>query len=218
MDISWLGHACVRVRAGGTFVVMDPVSREAGFDMGRPTADIVTISNADPAHGNVKGLRAEPLVLDGPGEYEVQGVQIVGATTRLKAPAEASDSAPDEASPPGRNVVFVIEAEELRVAHLGALGTRLTAEQKEQIGDVDVLIVPVGGERGLDPAEAARVCRECEPRVVIPMMYAPGEGGAAPAEFVRALGVEAEPPTSRVTIQKRGLGEKMRLVVLEPRA
>ncbi|MCC6236267.1 MAG: MBL fold metallo-hydrolase [Dehalococcoidia bacterium] len=210
MDISWLGHACIRVRAGGVFVVMDPVSREAGFDMGRPTADIVTISNADPAHGNVKGLRAEPLVLDGPGEYEVQGVQIVGAATKLKAP--------DEETPAGRNVVFVVEAEELRLAHLGALGGRLTADQKEQIGDIDVLIVPVGGERSLDPTEAARVCREFEPRVVIPMMYAPGDGGAAPAEFVRALGVEAEPPTPRVTLQKRGLGEKMRLVILEPRA
>ena len=210
MDISWLGHACVRVRAGGVFVVMDPVSREAGFDMGRPTADIVTISNADPAHGNVKGLRTEPLVLDGPGEYEVQGVQIVGAATKLKAA--------NEETPAGRNVVFVIEAEELRLAHFGALGGRLTADQKEQIGDVDVLVVPVGDDRSLDATEAARVCRELEPRVVIPMMYAPGEGGIAPPDFVRALGVEAEPPTARVTLQKRGLGEKMRLIVLEPRA
>ncbi len=210
MDISWLGHACIRVRAGGTFVVMDPVGREVGYDMGRPTADIVTISHPDPAHNNVRGLRGEPLVLEGPGEYEVQGVQIVGIATKLKSR--------DETTAGGRNVVFILESEELRLAHLGALGGRLTADQKEQIGDVDVLVVPVGHESSLDATEAARVCREFEPRVVIPMMYSASEAGAAPAEFVRALGIEAEAPTSRATIQKRGLTEKMRLVILEARA
>ncbi len=210
MDISWLGHACIRVRAGGTFVVMDPAGRETGYDMGRPTADVVTISNPSPAHNNVRGLRGEPLVLDGPGEYEVQGVQFVAVATSLRAV--------EDGAKPGRNIAFVLESEELRVAHLGSLGARLTAEQKEQLGDIDVLIVPVAGEGALEPVEAARVCRELEPRVVIPMLYAPGDGNTAPAEFVRALGVEAEAPTARVTIQKRGLTEKTRLVILEPRA
>lgn len=210
MDISWLGHACVRVRAGGTFVVMDPTSRDTGYDMGRPTAEIVTVSHHDPAHDNVRGLRGEPLVLDGPGEYEVQGVQFLGVATGLRPRSE------DEK--PERNVVFVVEAEELRVAHLGALGTGLTADQKDQLGDIDVLLVPVGGEPALGPAEAGRLARELDPRVVIPILFAPGEGGAAPAEFVRAVGVEAEPVTPRVTLQKRSLGDKLRLVLLEPRS
>lgn len=210
MDISWLGHACIRVRAGGIFVVMDPTGRETGYDMGRPTADIVTISHADPGHDNVRGLRGEPLSLVGPGEYEVNGVQFLGVATALRPAAEGEV--------PERNVAFVVEAEELRLAHLGALGTRLTAEQKEQLGDIDVLIVPIGGEGALDAAEAARVTRELEPRVVIPILYRPGEGGVAPAEFVRAIGVEADPPVARVTLQKRGLAEKLRLIVLEPRS
>lgn len=210
MDISWLGHACVRIRAGGTFVVMDPASRETGYDMGRPTADVVTVSHADAGHNNVKGLRGEPLVLTGPGEYEVKGVQFLGVATGLR-PAE-------DGARPGLNVAFVVESEDLRVLHLGAIGTRLTAEQKEQLGDVDVLLVPLDGEGALDPAEAARMTRELEPRVVIPILFRPGEGGIAPAEFVRAIGVEAEAPTGRVTLQKRGLGEKLRLIVLEPRA
>jgi L-ascorbate metabolism protein UlaG (beta-lactamase superfamily) len=210
MDISWLGHACVRVRAGGTFVVMDPASRETGYDMGRPTAEIVTVSHHDPAHDNIKGLRGEPLVLDGPGEYEVQGVQFLGVATGLRPRSEGEK--------PERNVVFVVEAEELRVAHLGALGTRLTADQKEQLGDIDILLVPVGGDPALDPVEAGRLTRELEPRVVIPILFTPGEDGAAPAEFVRAVGVQAEPAIARVTLQKRSLGEKLRLVLLEPRS
>jgi L-ascorbate metabolism protein UlaG (beta-lactamase superfamily) len=209
MDISWLGHACLRLRAGGTFVVMDPTSKETGYDMGRPTAEVVTVSHDDPGHSNVRGLRGEPLLLDGPGEYEVQGVQVLGVATGLRPTTEGAR--------PGRNVAFLVEAEELRVAHLGGLGTRLTAEQAEQLGSIDVLVIPVGGDRVLDAAEAARIVRELEPKVVIPVHYAV-EDGAAPAEFVRALGIEAEPAVPRLTIQKRGLGEKTRLVILEPRA
>jgi L-ascorbate metabolism protein UlaG (beta-lactamase superfamily) len=209
MDISWLGHACVRLRAGGTFVVMDPTSRETGYDMGRPTAEVVTISHNDPGHNNVRGLRGEPMVLEGPGEYEVQGVQVLGVACSLSPAGKGEIS--------GRNVAFVIEAEELRVAHLGGLGTRLTAEQAEQLGTVDVLIVPVGGEPVLDAGEAARLVRELEPRVVIPVHY-PTTEHATPADFVRALGIEAEPPVARLTLQRRGLGEKTRLVILEPRA
>lgn len=210
MDISWLGHACLRLRAGGTFVVMDPTSRETGYDMGRPTAEVVTVSHADPAHGNVRGLRGEPLLLDGPGEYEVQGLQVLGVATGLRPASEGER--------PGRNVAFLVEAEELRVAHLGGLGTRLTAEQADQLGAIDVLVIPVGGGRVLDAAEAARVVRELEPKVVIPVHYTPEAGSAAPADFVRALGIEAEPAVPRLTLQKRGLGDKMRLVILEPRA
>jgi len=210
MDISWLGHACLRLRAGGTFVVMDPTSRESGYDMGRPTAEVVTVSHDDPAHNNVRGLRGDPLVLDGPGEYEVQGVQVLGVASGLR-PA-------NEGARPGRNVAFVVEAEDLRLAHLGGLGTRITAEQAEQFGAIDVLVLPVGGGLVLDAAEAARVVRELEPRVVIPVQYAPDESGGAPTEFVKALGIEPEAAVARLTLQKRGLGEKTRLVLLEPRA
>ncbi|MSP22604.1 MAG: Zn-dependent hydrolase [Dehalococcoidia bacterium] len=210
MDISWLGHACVRLRAGGTFVIMDPTSKEAGYDMGRPTADVVTVSHDDPGHNNVKGLRGEPLLLDGPGEYEVQGVQVLGIASALR-PAAAGEHG-------GRNVVFVVEAEELRVAHLGALRALLTAEQKEQLGTIDVLIIPVSSDRVLDVADAARVVRGLEPKVVIPIYYAASAEAPAPVDFVRALGIEAEPPVARITLQKRGLSEKTRLVILEPRA
>ena len=138
MDISWLGHACFRVRADGAFIVMDPAGRDTGYDIGRPTADIVTISHPDPAFDNVRGVRGDPLTLDGPGEYEVKGTQLLGIATGLRPASEDARS--------GRNVAFVLEAEDLRVAHLGGLGTRLTAEQKDQLGDIDVLLVPVGGD------------------------------------------------------------------------
>lgn len=216
MDISWLGHACIRLRAAGATLIMDPASRETGYDMARPNADVVTVSHSDPAHSNRKGVRGEPLVLDGPGEYEVRGVHVLGVSSWLGA-GPAVEGGEGEEPARERNVIFVVEAEELRVAHLGGLTTRLTAEQREQVGDVDVLIVPVGGEPALAAPELTRLARELEAKVVIPMRYTPDEQGLPPADLVRAAAVEPERPGNRFTIQRRSVGETLRLVVLDPR-
>lgn len=218
MDISWLGHACVRVRSRQTAVVMDPCDKASGFDMGRPTADIVTISNDDPHHSNRRGVRGQPLEIDGPGEYEVGGVQITGVATYLEPPTEGQ--------PARRNTAYVVEGEELRLAHLGGLGAPLTAEQAEQLSNVDILVVPIGAGGAFDAEQAARTVRTLEPKVVIPVHYAVtgrpvkgGDGGddSPLKKFITAAGVEPEQGEQRLTIQRRGLGETLRIVLLEPR-
>lgn len=210
MDITWLGHACVRIRTQRASVLMDPVDRSAGFDMGRPTADIATVSHDDPSHSNVRGIRGEPIVLEGPGEYEIRGVQIIGVATYLKP---ASDD-----TPPGRNITYIVEAEELQVAHLGGLGAPLTEEQAEQLNGMDVLIIPVGGDTVIDAEEAARIVRALEPAVVIPVHYPPAEQDGALQRFVQAVGVDPEEPVQRATFHRRGLGgQTTRLVLIEAR-
>ena len=100
MDISWLGHACVRVRTRRAAVVMDPADRSAGFTMGRPSAGIVTVGRrGHPHHSHSAGVRGGPVVLDGPGEYEIAGVQVFGVPGRLPA----AEGEPPEAS---RNTAF----------------------------------------------------------------------------------------------------------------
>lgn len=210
MDISWLGHACVRLRTQRAAIVMDPVDRESGFSMGRPTADIVTVSNPNPAHSNVRGVRGSPLVLDGPGEYEVRGVMLMGIETSL--------TASENGVAPERNTSFVVESEDIRVAHLGGLGAPLTDEQAGELAEVDVLIIPVGGEQAIDADAAARILRQLDPAVVIPLHYNDQQPEAL-KRFVQAVGVEPEEPEQRVSFQRRGLrGEKVRLVLLQPRA
>lgn len=212
MDISWLGHACVRVRTQHGAVVMDPCDKQSGFDMGRPTADIVTVSHADPHHSYVGGVRGDPVHITGPGEYEISGVQIIGIATHLRPATEGV--------PPERNVAYMLEAEDLSLAHLGGLGTPLTAEQTEQLSNVDIVMLPIGGGATLDPEQAARVVRDLDPSVVIPLHYPTqspdGEDGPLKA-FISSLGVEPGEPVRRVSIQRRGLGEGLRLVLLEPR-
>jgi len=191
-------------------IVMDPVDRESGYDMGRPTADIVTVSSAaNVSHANTRGIRGEFTILDAPGEYEIRGVQLMGVATR---PPRV------EGEPLGeRNTIFVVEAEDLRVAHLGGLGWRMSPDQAEQLGEIDVLIIPIGGTPVLDAAEAARLVREIDPKVVIPMHYTPDENDLPPQDFIKAVGATPEAPTNRASIQRRGLGENTRLVVLQPR-
>ncbi|MEZ4501886.1 MAG: MBL fold metallo-hydrolase [Dehalococcoidia bacterium] len=209
MDISWLGHACIRMRTSGAMIMMDPVDRESGYDMSRPTADIVTISCEVPSHSNERGIKGEFTVLNAPGEYEIRGVQFMGVATR---PPHV------EGEPPGdRNTIFVVEADDLRVAHLGRLGWRLASDQAEHLGEVDILLIPIGGAPGLDAAEAGRLVREIDPKVVIPMHYTPDANDLPPEDFIKAIGATPEEPTNRVSIQRRGLGENTRLVVLQPR-
>lgn len=214
MEISWLGHGCTRVRTRHATVVADPFERSNGLDMGRPTADIVTVSHHDPLHDHVAGVRGQPLVIDGPGEYDVMGVQL----TAISAWAR-----PDESGARERRTAFLLEAEGLSIALLGAIGQPPSAEQAEALSNADVLVVPIG-EGALAPDEAARAVRALEPSIVIPVSYraagdvAP-EGGADPAlaAFLGALGATAEAPLAKLSLQAKAGSERQRVVLLEPR-
>lgn len=217
MDITWLGHACVRVRTRQATVVMDPADRSAGFDMGRPTAQVVTISHQHPFHDHAAGVRGKPLVIDGPGEYEILGVQLLG----VGAPMPAREGAPAL-----RNTTFVLEAEGLHVAHLGGVAVPPTADEAELLASIDILVIPVGCD-GVDPVDAARTVRELEPMITIPVAYPDAAGGAkagkqkaAPKDpltiFIESIGLDAEEPTAKLSVQRRSLGEQRRLILLEP--
>jgi L-ascorbate metabolism protein UlaG (beta-lactamase superfamily) len=213
LDITWFGHAATRIRARQTYVIMDPCDKESGFDMGRPTTDVTTISNPSPHHSNIKGVKGDSLVLDGPGEYEIEGVQLIGIATYLRPP--------EDETPAQRNTIFLLEAEEMRLGHLGALGAPLTSDQAGQIAGVDILIVPIGGDEPFDAAEAARTVRQLEPKIVIPVVYpVKGEGADKDGplqQFVSTLGVEPELSEARLTIARRDLGESLRLLQPSPR-
>ena len=211
MDISWLGHACVRLRTRSAAVVMDPASREAGFDMGRPGADIVTISRDHPHHAHASGVRGQPIVIDGPGEYEIEGVQLFGLSSPLP---RAGDDAPDE-----RNTAYVVEAEGLRVAHLGGGCAPPRADEAGLFNGIDILILPIGGDEAVAPERAARTVRDLEPTIVIPVSYdgpaAPGGEPAALRAFLDASGLGGGEAQPRLNIRPRQLGEEQRVVLLE---
>ncbi len=207
MDISWLGHACVRVRTRQAALLMDPYQREGSLDMGRPNADIVTVSHDDERHGHIAGVRGTPLVIQGPGEYEVQGVQIIGLpTSLLGTPRDQRD----------RNTAFLIEAEGLHLAQLGAIGGPPTEKEAEMLSNADILVVPIG-EHGLSADDAARTVRMLEPAITIPVGYGSASDDPALKAFLTAAGIESEAAVARFSIQPRGVGETQRIVLLDLR-
>jgi len=163
MEIVWLGHSCFRLRAREAAIVTDPCPKSIGYNIGRPAADIVTVSHEHTGHNAVEAVAGSPRVVRGPGEYEIAGVLITGIRTYHDNQKGAEQ---------GPNTAFIVEAENLRLCHLGDLGHQPTPEQVEVIGAVDVLLVPVGGGNTLGAAAAAETVSLLEPKLVIPMHYA----------------------------------------------
>ena len=214
MDITWLGHAATRIRTRGAAVVMDPYDKSVGGTMGRPDAHIITISHQDPMRNGVAGVAptdGAPMVLDGPGEYEIRGVLIESARASLR-PVEGAT--PESL----RSVLWHFEAEDLRVAHLGGLGTPLTKEQLDLMSDVDIVIIPIGLVDTLGPVDAAKAIRALEPTITIPVGYDATGDCAELKAFAAALALTPEAPVSRFTIVRRATSEERRLVILEARA
>ena len=162
MEISWLGHSCFRIRGKQATVITDPYPPDLGYSLGKPTAHIVTVSHQHPGHSYVQGISGEPRLVTGPGEYEIGGVLITGIATFHDR---------ERGKTRGKNTVYLMEVDEVSVCHLGDLGHVLTAEQVEELGNVDVLLLPVGGVSTINAPVAAEVVRQLEPKAVVPMHY-----------------------------------------------
>lgn len=216
-DVQFLGHACFRLRGKDGIVLTDPFDRSVGYDIGRPTAHIVTMSHGHADHSNVaavRPLRERLFVLDGPGEYEVGGVLITGVPTSHDTKKGAER---------GRNTVYVIHMDDVVFCHLGDLGHELTTHQIDEIGNIDVLFIPVGGGETIGPAQAVSVISQLEPRIVVPMHYAiPGQQSftmdLAPLEkFTHELGLKevvAEEKLNVTTANLPAEGEQTRVVIM----
>jgi L-ascorbate metabolism protein UlaG (beta-lactamase superfamily) len=162
MEINWLGHSCFRIKGSHATVITDPYSPELGYSLGKPTADIVTVSHQHPGHSYVQGIGGEPKQVAGPGEYEISSVLIIGITTYHDK---------EGGKKKGKNTIYLIQIDEVAICHLGDLGHVLTNEQVEEMENVDILLLPAGGISTIDAPLAAEVVRQLEPKVVVPMHY-----------------------------------------------
>lgn len=211
MDITWLGHGCFRLRGKAAAVVTDPYPPSLGPRLARLEADLVTVSHPHENHSYTQAVAKDPYVVEGPGEYEAAGVHVNGISSFHDAESGATY---------GRNTIYVIELDDVRVCHLGDLGHKLGDDALETIGNLDVLLVPVGGGASLDAAHAAEVVRQVEPRYVVPMHYQlPAiKKELAPVDrFLKEMGAEGAEPLSRLSLQA-GSGEtETKVVVLDAR-
>lgn len=209
MEIVWLGHSCFRIRGREATVVTDPCPPATGYSIGRPTADIVTVSHHHDSHCYTKAVAGNPRIIDGPGEYEIHGAFITGIGTY-------HDSKRGEER--GENVAFIIEMEDIRVCHLGDLGHPPSAEQAEEMTGVEILLVPVGGETTMDGAKAAEIVSLLEARLVIPMHYGTEafKGKLDPPDrFLKEMGVTSVEPQTKLSVTRNSLPSDTQVVLLD---
>ena len=214
MDIIWYGLSCFRIRERKTTIVCDPFDKSIGLLMPRLKADIVTISHDQAGHNAIGRITGDPKVLTGPGEYESQNVFVTGSTTYHRY-VEGGD--------PERNVVFFFDFNGYTIGHLGDLGEVPSKSEIDDLnlGEVDVLMAPVGGGETLDPSRAVEVIGMLEPKIIIPMHYGHPSITAAWARdlepvdrFLKELGVAVPEPINMLKLTKSSLPDETQVVLL----
>ena len=211
MEIVYLGHSSFLLKFKEAKVICDPFGKSVGFSQAKMSADIVTISHTQhDDHDDLSLVEGGPMIINGPGEYEIKEVSITGVSSY-------HDS--KEGKERGKNTIYVFDIDELRICHLGDLGHELSEKQLKVIGSVDILMVPVGGEFTLNPEQAKKVVVQVEPSIVIPMHYKTKEHNKnyeklkTVTQFVEEMGMEPKKET-KLKIKKLDLPEEMELVIL----
>lgn len=164
MEITWYGHSCFRItERGQTAVVCDPYdSQNVGYQPLKLKADIVTVSHESPNHSNVKAVKGDPYVINGPGEYEIGGVFITGLRTDQHKKPENGQTV---------NTLYLIDFGGINIVHLGDMVQVPSQTEVESLGPVHIALVPVGDAGSLNAAKASEVISLFEPNIVIPMHY-----------------------------------------------
>ncbi len=208
-----MGHSSFLLRGKTGTVVCDPFDpKMVGFKFSSVKADIVTISHDHQDHNRAALVNGVKKVISGPGEYEVMGISILGL------PSYHDEK---EGANRGKNTIYVLEIDGLRICHLGDLGHKLSENLLEDLSHIDILLIPVGGEYTIGPSGAVAVIQEIEPMIVIPMHYqVPGLNPeifaklAPVEEFLKEVGLRVE-NVHKLSVKKEELGEEPKIVVLE---
>jgi L-ascorbate metabolism protein UlaG (beta-lactamase superfamily) len=209
LDITWYGHSCFRINERGqASVITDPYTDQIGLPPLKLKGDIVTISHRKPGHDNVDGVKGYNYVITGPGEYEVGGVFVTGIALPYVDDTFQQD-----------NVAYHFQYDNLSVLHLGDLMHVPEQSTIEALGQVNVVLVPVGGGNSLRASMAAEVIALIEPNFIIPMHYAlPGLNiELDPVDkFLKEMGVSKVQEEDILKVSSTSLPEQPQVIVLRP--
>ena len=215
MDITYLGHASFLLRSSSGKLVTDPFDvtmMKHAFP--KTEADIVTLSHQHDDHNASANITGSPLILNMPGEYERNNIRVMGFPT-FHDKTQGSERGP--------NILFRITIEEIDILHCGDLGHALKSETIDEIGSIDVLMIPVGGFYTINADEAVDIVSKLEPSIVIPMHYKASNYNseimsklASVDDFLEKIGAEVVKPGNKYSIKKADLTEEeMKVVVMD---
>ena len=193
--------------------MIDPFDEKVGLKLPKLEADILLVTHEHFDHNNIKAVSGNPFLITGPGEYEIKGVYVQGISA-FHDKSQGKDR--------GTITLYTIEAEDgLRLCHLADLGQpELTEEQLDLIGDIDVLMIPVGGVYTISSQEVSKIISQIEPKIVIPMHYSIPKLTVqldGVEKFLKVMGAKETESQPKLSIKKKDLTEEeTKVVVLEP--
>ncbi|MGD1047936.1 MAG: MBL fold metallo-hydrolase [Candidatus Krumholzibacteriaceae bacterium] len=216
MKITYLGHSAFQlILANGTRIVFDPYTAGAfggGLGVGPITGDfdVAVVSHDHEDHTSRDVLKRSKHVVAKAGRVDVAGVAVESVAT-------FHDEA--KGAKRGKNLVSVVEAEGLRVAHFGDLGHAVGSKDHPMLVGLDVIMIPVGGFFTIDAGTAAKIAKDLQPKIVIPMHYKTEKNDfpITPVEnFTKLMDNVENVGASEIEVTKGTLPVKMKVVVLQP--
>jgi len=206
MQIHYFGLSSFKLISKDTTVISDPFDKKSGLASPRGNADIVVLAEKNnPMYASYSSLSGEPFLVSDPGEYDVKGVTITGIPLKEER---------------GYVTAFLVECEDIKILNLGHIKDfSMKEEELEGLGEIDVLIIPVGGEDVMDASSASKLVNHIEPKLVIPSHYKiPGlTVDAQPVDkFIKEMGGKSE-TVEKLTIKRKDLNpEETKVFILEP--
>jgi L-ascorbate metabolism protein UlaG (beta-lactamase superfamily) len=212
MQIHYFGLSSFKITTKDATVVTDPFDKESGLTPPRGAADIITLSEkSNPLYTATSGFSGEPFLVNDPGEYDIKGVTITGI------PLTQDDGKDGK---PRYVTATLIESEDIRILNLNHIREfNMKEDDVESLGEIDILILPVGGNSVMTAKDASKVVHEIEPKIVIPSHYAT-DGLKVPYEkvdgFIKEMGGKSE-NMEKLLIKKKDLDpEKIQIITLDP--
>lgn len=216
MQIQYFGLSSFKISTKDAVVITDPFHKDVGLTPPRGQADILIMADkTDKRYSAISGISGEPFLMDTPGEYDLKGVAVTGI------PLKQED----------KNVsVFLIESEDMRVLNLTHIKEwNMKEEELESLGEIDILILPVGGNTVLSASQASKIVNEIEPKIVIPSHYKMSRGAGSSSggndlifdldpldKFIKEMGGEKE-EMEKLTVKKKDLQqEETQVIILTP--
>ncbi len=214
MQIHYFGLSSFKIVTKEATVVTDPFDKETGLLSPRGAADIIILSEKNnQLYNSVSGFAGEPFMVDDPGEYDIKGVTVTGI------PLKQDDAGKD--GKPRYVTATLIESEDIRILNLNHIREfNMKENDVESLGEIDILIIPVGGNSVMTAKDAEKVINEIDPKIVIPSHYAT-DGLKLPYDkidvFIKETGSKTE-NLEKLIIKKKDLTpETIRQIkILEP--
>lgn len=195
MQIHYFGLSSFKIITKEATIITDPFDKKSGLTPPRGNADILILSDkSNPMYTAVSGISGDPFLINDPGEYDTKGVTVTGLPVKQEN---------------GYVTAFLIEAEDIKILNLAHIKDfSLKEDELEALGQIDILIIPVGGGEVMDASTASKIVNDIEPQIVIPSHYTKVDA------FVKEMGGKSEEMDKLMLKKKDLVEENIKLVVL----